>query len=312
VDPAQSFLCALAVARRRARLLAAVESLPLGASAAAAAAATALFLGLPVSLASALALATPLVAFALAPVGARALDGTLALADRLPSAESVARRGPRSGVERLLLRDATGSLLEFPRLRPRRPGGWLRVLAIAAASLLASSTATVPGPAGFFPSMDGAKGPAIAEPRAPVHDPPERVSSDGPGTLSDQAAPGRETAESALPAGNAGVDGARAAGGSGPLPSGAGPGSAGSRAEEKPGPGERVPKPVAIEPPEGPRRAREAFVLEFYDEAAGARRIPLREAVPRARERAWAAFRRSLGSSEETAFAGRYFERLPP
>ncbi|MGH7151494.1 MAG: hypothetical protein ACREIU_12390, partial [Planctomycetota bacterium] len=88
-----------------------------------------------------------------------------------------------------------------------------------------------------------------------------------------------------------------------------------SVAGEKPGPGDRVPKSVPIEPELGPRRTREAFVYEFEGEAGARgtpRRQPLREAAPRARERAAGSLRRSLATPEEAAFAGRYFERIAP
>ncbi len=72
---------------------------------------------------------------------------------------------------------------------------------------------------------------------------------------------------------------------------------------------------MPIEPEVGPRRSREAFVYEFEGEAGGRgspRRQPLRDAAPRAKERATGALRRSLATPEEAAFAGRYFERITP
>jgi len=242
-----------------------------------------------------------------APLLPRDLDARLLLGGELAAAAEVARRGARSGIEGLLLRDAARTLREGPRLRPKCPGTALRAAAVATAAFLAFSSADLRG------SSERAPKGATAGDRVSAA---ARTSDDPVGGEDPEGAGGRARGDSSAPP---------APGAGDEAPADRGPKSGreggekppGPRPPEPPDPGTLVPKPVAIEPQGGEPRKRETYVFEFPDEASGAsatapRRIPLREALPRARERAEAAVRRSAASPEEATFAGRYFERLLP
>lgn len=292
-------------------MLALVESLPLAASATAAGAALALAAGLPASSSALAALLVLLGALLRAPVSPRRLDRRLSLGGRVACAAEVARRGPTGGIEHLLLLDAARTLPGLLPLPPRQPGAVPRVFAIVAASLLASLAASAPFHRDPVAGASRVSAPVTVEGRVvglrTEDAPPERESAGEP---SDRTSDGKERTES-LP--KESEEAARA--GHVPDPRESGSGSRPSEAGEKPGPGERVPKPVPIEPAPGPRRSREAFVYEFEGEAGARgspRRQPLREAAPRAKERAAGALRRSLATPEEAAFAGRYFDRIAP
>ncbi len=311
MDPAGEFLRALARARGRARFLALVESLPLAASAVAAGAALALAIGLPAFSSASAALLVFLVALLRAPVSPRRLDGRLSLGGGIACAAEVARRGPSGGIERLLLLEATRALPGLLPLPPRQPGAVPRVFAIVAASLLASLGASAP--IHRDPVVEAGRIPSDAIVIVRVEGSGTEEASAARGTTGERS---KGTPDGAEPPQSIPTRGEEVAGaGRTPGPRGGGSGRRPSEQGEKPEPGERTPKPVPIEPEAGPRRSREAFVYEFEGEAGARgspRRQPLRDAAPRAKERATGALRRSLATPAEAAFAGRYFERIAP